>query len=281
MTFVNLSNCKPEMNSDFSSLNILAKNLLLSSYSCIRPPYFSFNGECHTVQDKIRLESADKERFASMFQSSMKYSLDSHYPCVFNIMELIRDLPSPKMGMNTFEKTNNNPIQEYHKVSDITETSGNGCSTPKSSMDFSKVKILLKGNAYKARNVYKFIIRQLHVFCEKNNKEMIKILEEQGFLPEEITEGLKKVRYYFDLEKNTKLKTNFQALLKDIASAGNPLSYILRETLDSLISDLTLKKIGKISKDNLEIYREVCNCYYEELSRVIGKRKKISEQVKS
>jgi len=133
-----------------------------------------------------------------------------------------------------------------------------------------KAKNLLSGKAYKSRNVYKSIIRHLFSYIRKNREDIIRILRDAGFSMPEIEHGFFKVNYYNDLEREQSIKKNSQATIKKMVSKKTIYTYILRETLNTMLHNWDSGKLGKVSETNSEVYKDVCKYFYEEAVRVTG-----------
>lgn len=151
------------------------------------------------------------------------------------------------------------PISE-----DISKLDNNKCASKKEKMIVNIYKNSGSGKAYKARNVYKYIVRHLFLYINKNKDDIIRILKNANFTIKEIHEGFEKIKYYFELEKNPKLKINPQKIIKEMITNPSISTYILRETVQTLIKNWDTNKIGKISKSNNEIYKETCMLCYDQ-----------------
>lgn len=134
-----------------------------------------------------------------------------------------------------------------------------------------KARSLLGPNAYKRRNVYKSIIRHMFSYIRQNRKEIIEFLTAFGFTLHEIEHAFFKVNYYNDMEREKGNPKRAQAMIKKIITHKSIFSYILREALHCMIRNWSEGKYGKISRENAEIYLDVCNKYYDELVTLIGK----------
>ena len=139
-----------------------------------------------------------------------------------------------------------------------------------SSDDSPKNKSLLSGKAYKSRNVYKSIIRHLFSYIRKNREDIIRILTEAGFPMSDIEHGFFKVNYYNDLERDQSSKKNSQSIIKKMVAKRTIYTYILRETLNTMLHNWTLGKYGKVSEGNSDVYRDVCQYFYDECAKMLG-----------
>ena len=136
--------------------------------------------------------------------------------------------------------------------------------------DTPKSKSLLSGKAYKSRNVYKSIIRHLFSYIRKNREDIIRILTEAGFSMQDIEHGFFKINYYNDLEREQSNKKNSQATIKKMVTKRSIYTYILRETLNTMLYNWSQGKFGKVSESNSEVYKDVCKYFYDEAVKTSG-----------
>ncbi len=136
--------------------------------------------------------------------------------------------------------------------------------------DPPKQKNLLSGKAYKSRNVYKSIVRHLFSYIRKNREDIIRILKDAGFSMTEIEHSFFKINYYNDLEREQSNKKNSQATIKKMVSKRTIYTYILRETLNTMMHNWEQGKLGKVSESNSEVYKDVCKYFYDEAVKMTG-----------
>lgn len=125
-------------------------------------------------------------------------------------------------------------------------------------------------NAYKRRNVYKSIIRHMLSYIRKNRDDILNILKKNGYEMPKIEHAFFKISYYNDQEKQKGNPKRSQATIKKIVGKKRIYTYILRETLNAMIYNWNQGKSGKISSENLTVYREVCDKYYEATVKILG-----------
>ena len=77
------------------------------------------------------------------------------------------------------------------------------------------------------------------------------------------------IKEYYDLIVHN--KGNAQKFIKDISNKSDAFTYILRETLSSMLDGLDNGKLGKIHSINNDIYKDVCGYYYAQVIKRIGK----------
>lgn len=129
-------------------------------------------------------------------------------------------------------------------------------------------------SAYMRRNVYKAIIRRMLSYIRTNKVEVIEALRSKGFELSIIEDAFHKVKSFNDLEKEKGNPKQSQAILKKIVEKRTPCTYILKETLGKMMSEWGEGKLGRISKGNLRIYREVSVYYYQETIRTLNQTTK-------
>ncbi len=136
---------------------------------------------------------------------------------------------------------------------------------PEKSESSSKVEHVTYGTttAYKRRNVYKSIIRNMNSFIYKHDKELTKILLESGFAQPEINECFQKVGQWSNLEKRAGTSKKSQAMVEKLLSKTHIATYILKEALKAMIDKWENGRVGRISSHNIAIYKETCEKYYQ------------------
>lgn len=130
---------------------------------------------------------------------------------------------------------------------------------------------MLNGKAYISRNVYKSIVRFLYVCVQKNKEDITQILKEAGFSGDEIEKCFIKLKDYNDSVKAQNSKKNSQAVVRKLAKERSSRTYVLRETLYAMVQNSKNGRLGRISERNKRIYNDVCEYYYNEIVKSIGK----------
>ena len=138
-----------------------------------------------------------------------------------------------------------------------------------SSIDESKVKF--GSNAYKRRNVYKAIIRNMFNYVKKNKQNLMLLLIRNGFTNSEIKVAFEYIEDLNNLEAQKGKNKRSQNTLNKMVSNKNIYTYILRESLKILMMDLDGGKKYKIMTENLPIYKEVCRTYYNSCNNLLNK----------
>ena len=132
-------------------------------------------------------------------------------------------------------------------------------------------KRLINGSAYRRRNVYKSIIRHMFSYVRKNRDDITSILQCEGFSMQDIEHAFCKVNLYNDEERKKGSHKISQKIVKNMIAATTIYTYILCETLYAMLLRWEAGKLGKISRKNAVIYREVSKKYYDECSRMLGR----------
>ena len=179
---------------------------------------------------KVGISHNDKEIFSSIFTKSLRIKNSFGFSILGDIESTGKLVCLPPL------KTDNSlrdfkPIFNTAHIKDPTPIKGQEKEKQefKAHRKYNTSKILKKGNAYKSRNVYKFIVRQLYIYSMKNINIIKGVLENNGFSSTQIDEAFEKANYYFKLEKTINSKINFQGVLKEIVTHRDAISYILRE----------------------------------------------------
>lgn len=118
------------------------------------------------------------------------------------------------------------------------------------------------GNAYKRRNVYKAIIRRMFSYIQKEKSTVVEMLRRSGFSMEEIDSAFLYIRHLNDLDKQKGKSKRPQNTINVILETKTIYTYILKDTLWLMIQGWETGEKGKIMKDNVTIYKQVCENYY-------------------
>lgn len=138
--------------------------------------------------------------------------------------------------------------------------------------DSVKGKTKLNTNAYKRRNVYKSIIRHMLSYHKKNPESMKKLLQSEGFGKSEIESAFEYIIYLNELDKQKGKAKRPQNSINMMLIKRNIHTYILRETLNSMLNVWKEGSTGKLNKANISIYREVCEKYCARCNELIEKK---------
>ena len=139
--------------------------------------------------------------------------------------------------------------------------------TPKEEVGQGKPKLNLR--AYDKRNVYKSIIRCILKLVKNNKSHFIEVLRDNGFKIKEIEKAFKNVKDWAKQESQRgKPKTSKKAI-EEMSLVKTIHSYILKETLSFMIKGWEDGHRQRILKENFEIYKEVCEEYFEKVKKLI------------
>jgi len=124
-----------------------------------------------------------------------------------------------------------------------------------------------KVNGRIKRNVYKSIIRSIHTYTRKNSLSLMKMLQDKGFSKEEIEHAFFVIG---SRQEEKKHKFKFLTLLKRMVRDKSIYTYILKETLNAMISEWEKGKRGRILEKNYKMYKEVCEAYYRDALKTLS-----------
>lgn len=132
-----------------------------------------------------------------------------------------------------------------------------------------EAKEVSKSRAYRPRNVYKSIIRHIYSYTRKHCRKIIKVLSGLGYSREDIEHAFFEIGSYIESKKN-KAKCKFFSALQKMVEHRSIYTYILKETLTTMIDEWKQGNRGKIAEENLDVYRSICVSYYKDAVRVIA-----------
>eukprot|EP00826_Nyctotherus_ovalis_P051985 TRINITY_DN6537_c0_g1_i6.p1 TRINITY_DN6537_c0_g1~~TRINITY_DN6537_c0_g1_i6.p1 ORF type:complete len:266 (+),score=50.79 TRINITY_DN6537_c0_g1_i6:259-1056(+) len=222
------------------------------------------NSETPEAGKPRKVEFPAKEAFDSYSLASEAAKSKNQYPAqqVFDIKEEARMHCENELMTRTF--TTREPEYSNPKI----------ILGPVKKLTNKETRVYVKkgtfSSAYMKRNVYKSIIRHMLSYVRKNTLEIIDFLQSHGFKVSEIEDAIYKINHFNELEKEKGNPKQSQVILKNIISKRGPCTYILKETLNGMQNDWTEGKLGKISAQNLKVYREVCDDYYTAILKVLN-----------
>ncbi len=169
--------------------------------------------------------------------------------------------------------TQENNDESFDKIK---ASSGNDEGSVKCDLSLSdddngaKEKRIMGTSAYKKRNVYKSIIRHMFGYMRRHREEVMAMLRSKGYRHQEIEHAFFKINYYNDMERQKGNPKKSQAIIKKITKTKCIYTYLLQKTLDLMLKKWETGKLGKVSVENREIYREVCTKYKNEVAKLLG-----------
>ena len=119
----------------------------------------------------------------------------------------------------------------------------------------------IEASAYKRRNVYKSIIRHMASYIKKNKGDLIDMLIKLSFSRDEIETAFMTINEKSELEKSKGKLKGTQKTLNKFSESKSIYAYILKESLEIMIEALKKENKRKITKKNINIYKEVCKEY--------------------
>ena len=130
-------------------------------------------------------------------------------------------------------------------------------------------KRLVAGIAYRSRNVYKSIVRHLYTYVKESKEGLTKTLKEVGFGDEEICGAFSEIEAYRNVYRPKDIERNSQVRIEKMLEKKSIFTFILRETLQSMIHDWQQGKYGQLSKTNCTIYLAACTKFYDETLKLL------------
>lgn len=143
---------------------------------------------------------------------------------------------NPKSALQTPEPLRGNKINQYH-----------GHST-----------------SYMKRNVYKSILRAMLRYARSNEESMITELRDYKFSEEEIQKSLNVIKELNKKDEVWKNPKKSQNAINGMLTERTPCTYILKETLYSIMNNWTEGSVGRVSRNNLHTYKEVYQDFYNQ-----------------
>lgn len=123
------------------------------------------------------------------------------------------------------------------------------------------------------RNVFKSIIRHMHACVLNRKEEYVTRLEKEGFMRSMIERAISRISGFKAAErKNGKRKTGMN-MIKQAAKVRSVFTYILKDALDSMITNWHSKELGRMAERNLKIYKTVCIAYSKSIEQLLNNEK--------
>lgn len=124
--------------------------------------------------------------------------------------------------------------------------------------------------AFRYRNVFKCVLRNMHSHMEKNKEELIKVLLGKGYSMDEILDAfeesrrLKSKKFPGEIVRKPKIK------IDEMLRENSVRCYMLRETLRFMLDSLQKDEFQQVHKANRPIYVEACTEYIAKADLVLG-----------
>lgn len=178
--------------------------------------------------------------------------------------------------MNIYHFTQNLPVlnENIYKAAEYQITDNEHQSSKEESLESLPETVscisLFKGQSYKNRNAYKTILRYIESYLRKNTPDITEVLARNGYYEEEVQKAIIKLYDYSQSERSNGNAKASQNLIKKMLAKKSIYSYILRESLYAIIISSNNDKLGRISKNNIKLYKEVSSKLYEEVVKLLG-----------
>lgn len=189
--------------------------------------------------------------------------------------EIIKEEPESveelKLAQSTEIKPIENIIKERTKAKPIKQPRTRTAETSRSKYKAasSVCRALIVGKAYQARNVYKSIIRHIYTYTKRNKAYLRSILDKAGYTEAEIKATFETIHKYNDPKRPKEIERNTQAKVEIMLNAKSPLTFVLREVLQSMLDRWGRGKYGQLTRNNSVIYNATCNKFLNRIEEII------------
>lgn len=119
------------------------------------------------------------------------------------------------------------------------------------------------------RNVFKSILRNMIKFANRNYTSLIKRLARRGYVQQEIDRALFIVNNYRRVDGRRDDRDKYKKVLDSVAAEKSILAFIFKDSLQCRIDKLKSGSHGKITKDNLAIYKRMYGEYYNRVAATL------------
>jgi uncharacterized short protein YbdD (DUF466 family) len=126
-----------------------------------------------------------------------------------------------------------------------------------------KTKFIL---AFRYRNVFKCILRNMHAFTESQKPKLMQSLLKEGFSETSILEAFDEIRQ-FKLANAIIRKPKIK--IDEILSCKTPKTYIFRETIKSALQKLETGELRQVLQSNRPIYIEAFNNFLLKANEIL------------
>eukprot|EP00826_Nyctotherus_ovalis_P040130 TRINITY_DN3916_c0_g1_i1.p1 TRINITY_DN3916_c0_g1~~TRINITY_DN3916_c0_g1_i1.p1 ORF type:complete len:325 (-),score=-0.81 TRINITY_DN3916_c0_g1_i1:163-1137(-) len=126
--------------------------------------------------------------------------------------------------------------------------------------------------SYKYRNVFKAIIRRMHVCVRTRRRELESVLRNAGYSAVEVDRAFSRVAYYKNAERKSGKKRMSVRTIKEATRKRTIYTYILRDALNSMLEDWEVQKFGRLTERNVPTYKKVCATYLEDIDHLLAKQ---------
>ena len=135
--------------------------------------------------------------------------------------------------------------------------------------DNSVCKRLMAGQAYESRNVYKSIVRRIYTMIKNERSRLKEALKKLNFTEPEMEVAFEEISRFRTASKPKNIEKNSQVRIEKMLKTKSIFTYILRESLVSMIDAWEDGRYGQLSKLNSGIYLEVCKRFLREVDDLL------------
>jgi hypothetical protein len=121
----------------------------------------------------------------------------------------------------------------------------------------------------KGKNVPKSIIRKMYSRIRQQRDRLMETLQRVGYNGQQIEHAFYKISICAEALRTGTHKPSPLTLVANFTSRLSIYSFILHDTLSSILTSLDQGLVFRIARQNLTIYRDVCSGFYERLCRLI------------
>ena len=108
-------------------------------------------------------------------------------------------------------------------------------------------------------------------YIRRYRDEIYALLVEQKFSAKEIEHAFFVVSVHNDTVGKKGSDKTLLTIVNDIISAKSIHTYILQETLYAILKNWDDGKVGKVSGKNIELYKNACKSFYDEIVTLLGR----------
>ena len=123
---------------------------------------------------------------------------------------------------------------------------------------------------YKYRNVFKAVIRRMHICVRKKKNELMLQLKEANFTTSEIERAFTRIACYKNAERKSGKKRMSVRMIKEATQQRSVYTLILREALTSMLTDWNMGKLGRLTIRNVDTYKKVCENYLNQIKELLN-----------
>eukprot|EP00826_Nyctotherus_ovalis_P032865 TRINITY_DN2646_c0_g1_i5.p1 TRINITY_DN2646_c0_g1~~TRINITY_DN2646_c0_g1_i5.p1 ORF type:complete len:287 (+),score=30.91 TRINITY_DN2646_c0_g1_i5:185-1045(+) len=129
---------------------------------------------------------------------------------------------------------------------------------------------------FKFRNVYKFILKNVHGHAENKVIELREKMAEEGFSEETVAAGLEKIKRLRSKEAPMDSQRQSRWKIERVLLSTPGSAFVLRESLTFMLKGLRGDRYSQIMEKNKGTYIEACEKYLKEATQVLKAHSEIS-----